>query len=112
MCGSVPRRNGLTSMSGRESVVMKRKRGGHVYHPFNWRGWWDFGCGALGDMGCHIMDGANWSLALGAPDTVELLDHSELVPEMAPEWSVVRYHFPERDVFTGKSKERYPACTM
>ncbi|MCC6145453.1 MAG: Gfo/Idh/MocA family oxidoreductase, partial [Candidatus Hydrogenedentes bacterium] len=31
------------------------------YAPFNWRGWWDFGAGALGDMACHIMDPANWA---------------------------------------------------
>ena len=37
----------------------------HEYAPFNWRGWWDFGCGALGDMACHIMDPANWALQLG-----------------------------------------------
>jgi predicted dehydrogenase len=91
-----------------ENVVMKRKRGGHVYHPFAWRGWWDFGCGALGDMGCHVMDGANWALHLGAPTKVELVSHSDLVPEMAPESSVVRYHFPARGHFS----KRMPACTL
>src|ERR1035441_2716326 len=35
-----------------------------VYHPNFWRGWWDFCCVAVGDMGCHIMDGANWALKL------------------------------------------------
>jgi predicted dehydrogenase len=95
-----------------EATGARGKKGQNVYHNFAWRGWWDFGCGALGDMGCHIMDGANWSLGLGAPDTVQLLDHSELVPEMAPEWSVVKFHFPDRDVFTGKTKEHYPECTL
>ena len=50
-----------------------------VYHPNVWRGWWDFGSGALGDMGCHIMDGACWSLKLGAPTSVEIVDSSPLV---------------------------------
>src|SRR5438105_2885775 len=43
-----------------------------LYCPFVWRGWWDFGCGALGDMACHIMDGAFWALHLGSPTRVEL----------------------------------------
>jgi predicted dehydrogenase len=41
-----------------------------VYHPFAWRGWYDFGAGALGDMGCHIIDPVYWSLELDAPKRV------------------------------------------
>lgn len=41
-----------------------------VYHPFSWRAWYDFGCGSLGDMGCHILDAAYSSLKLGAPTSV------------------------------------------
>lgn len=67
-----------------------------VYHPNVWRGWWDFGSGALGDMGCHIMDGAYWALNLGAPHTVEIVDSSPLSKEMGPVWSILRYHFPAR----------------
>jgi predicted dehydrogenase len=40
-------------------------------HPCKWRGWWDFGTGALGDMGCHYFDATMWSLELGSPETVE-----------------------------------------
>jgi predicted dehydrogenase len=68
-----------------------------AYHPFKWRGFWDFGTGALGDMGCHILDAAVWALELGAPDWVE----AEAPPasehaETAPAWSIVRYAFPPR----------------
>jgi predicted dehydrogenase len=72
------------------------KMAGHIYHPFSWRGWWDFGCGALGDMGCHVMDGADWALKLGAPTSVEVVSSSERVPEMPPDSSILRYEFPAR----------------
>jgi len=42
-----------------------------VYHPFNWRGWVDWGQGALGDMGAHLIDHPYWSLDLGYPTTIE-----------------------------------------
>jgi predicted dehydrogenase len=42
----------------------------HAYHNFNWRGWEEFGTGALGDMGCHVIDPAVWSLELGPPRSV------------------------------------------
>ena len=66
------------------------------YAPDNWRGWWDFGCGALGDMGCHIMDPAFWALHLGAPSSVEPVMEEGLTLQCAPLKSVVKYEFPER----------------
>ncbi|ULC59325.1 Gfo/Idh/MocA family oxidoreductase [Flaviramulus sp. BrNp1-15] len=42
-----------------------------LYHPFKWRGWWNFGTGALGDMGCHLMDPPYRVLGLGYPTEVE-----------------------------------------
>jgi predicted dehydrogenase len=82
---------------------VRMQRGG-VYHPFGWRGWWDLGCGALGDMGCHIMDGAYWALKLGAPASVEVVESSPVNSEMAPVWSVIRYQFPARGDM--------PPCTL
>jgi predicted dehydrogenase len=64
-------------------------------HPFNWRGFWDFGTGALGDMACHNIDAAYWALDLGAPETVEA-ESSGINSETAPRWSVIRYQFPAR----------------
>lgn len=65
------------------------------YLPFNWRGWWDFGTGALGDMGCHNMDAAFWALDLNYPETIEA-ESSGVNSETAPKWSVIQYHFPAR----------------
>ena len=47
--------------------------GGYFYTPFNWRGFYDFGCGALGDMACHILGAPNMALHLGAPTSVECI---------------------------------------
>ena len=66
-----------------------------AYLPFKWRGFWDFGCGALGDMGCHIMDPPYWALKLGSPTAVEA-SSTKVYDEVAPKASVVHYEFPER----------------
>ena len=42
-----------------------------MYHPFNWRGWVDWGTGALGDMGAHLIDQPYWALGLTWPTTIE-----------------------------------------
>ncbi len=75
------------------------------YLPQVWRGWWDFGCGALGDMGCHIMDAAFSALKLGYPTSVEACASTH-ASEKFFEWidpkdsfpasSIVRYSFPAR----------------
>jgi len=61
--------------------------------PFKWRAFWDFGTGALGDMGCHNMDLAFFALGLRDPEWVETTC-SGVSPETAPAWSVIRTHFP------------------
>ena len=67
-----------------------------VYHPFCWRGWWDFGTGALGDIACHAMNAPMWALKLGAPDSVEVVETAEVKTESFPLWSVLRWDFPAR----------------
>ncbi|MBX3437737.1 MAG: Gfo/Idh/MocA family oxidoreductase [Planctomycetaceae bacterium] len=64
-----------------------------AYHPFHWRGWWDFGTGALGDMGCHLIDPVVNALELGPPRKVRA-EGPEPLTESGPEWCVVHYEFP------------------
>lgn len=66
-----------------------------AYAPFNWRGWWDFGTGAPGDMGCHNADAAFWALKLDAPLSIEA-ESSGVNSETCPKWSIVRSEFPKR----------------
>lgn len=68
-----------------------------VYHTFKWRGWFDFGTGAMGDMACHTANMPFRAAKLGYPRLVELVDHSELNPDTFPKTSKIRFVFPERD---------------
>lgn len=65
------------------------------YHPHNWRGWWDFGCGALGDMGCHTTNLPFMALQLGHPSSI-VAESEELNSETYPAWAHVTYQFPAR----------------
>jgi hypothetical protein len=69
---------------------------GHFYQPANWRGFYDFGCGALGDMACHILGAPNLALQLGAPTSVECIQKEGQSDFMFPNKSVIRYDFPAR----------------
>ncbi len=65
------------------------------YHPFSWRGWWDFGTGVLGDIGCHQLDPVFRALKLGYPTSVEACS-SGSNDETAPLASLVRFEFATR----------------
>jgi predicted dehydrogenase len=66
-----------------------------AYAPFSWRGWWDFGTGALGDMGAHLMDQPFWALKLGHPNTVQA-SSTRFTKDSYPLAEVVTYEFPAR----------------
>jgi len=75
-----------------------------VYHPFAWRGWLDFGTGALGDMACHTMNMPFRALKLGFPTSVVASDTQEVNSETYPTQAKVTYQFPARDGL--------PPCTL
>jgi hypothetical protein len=66
------------------------------YLPFKWRGWFDFGCGALGDMACHILGAPNLALRLGAPTSVECISQEGKSKIAYPTKSIIRFDFPAR----------------
>jgi predicted dehydrogenase len=66
-----------------------------TYLPANWRRWWDFGNGTLGDMGCHYLDVVHWALDLWNPIAVEA-EGPPVHPETAPDWLHVQFRHPAR----------------
>ena len=84
-----------------------------AYAPYNWRGWWAFGNGCIGDMACHNLDPAFWALDLGAPTSVEA-NSSGITKETVADGAIYTYEFPakgRRGPLTMKwysGKERVP----
>jgi predicted dehydrogenase len=71
---------------------------GAVYHRHNWRGWTEFGSGAIGDIAPHSMNVIFMALDLGPPSAVEVVRASGMKKEMYPEWTVMRYSCPQRGI--------------
>jgi len=73
-----------------------------AYAPFVWRGILDFGCGALGDMGCHIIDPPFAALKLTSPNIV-WVEGPGCTDDMFPEWEIIHYEFPGNEYAAGKT---------
>ena len=69
---------------------------GTLYHPFSWRGWQEFGSGALGDIAPHSMNVIFLALDLGAPSAIEVVETSGMKKEMYPDWTVLRFDWAAR----------------
>jgi predicted dehydrogenase len=67
-----------------------------AYHPHDWRGFWEFGTGALGDMACHTANMPFRALNLDAPESV-VAEAGEINPETFPAWGHIQYKFPARN---------------
>lgn len=67
-----------------------------AYHPFRWRGWWDFGCGALGDMACHTCNMVFMALDMRNPATVQAMTSGHNGDSLPAE-SQIDFQFPERN---------------
>lgn len=68
-----------------------------VYHSFKWRGFWDFGAGALGDMACHTTDGMHSIMKPDYPESVEPIFLTAPLGDMYPMGAKFRYHYPAKD---------------
>jgi predicted dehydrogenase len=66
-----------------------------IYHPFNWRGWTDWGVGAIGDMGAHLIDSSFWALDLDYPTSIETTS-TPYNKDTYPSASTTYYEFPAR----------------
>jgi hypothetical protein len=88
-----------------------------IYDNFVWRGWYDFGTGALGDMACHMVNMPFRALKMGYPNLVTCETTSTMYPETFPKTSRIRFEFPEREGlvplkfwwYDGDPKEKNPA---
>lgn len=87
-------------------VAPKRPFKEDFYHPFKWRGWFDFGAGALGDMGCHIIDPVVWSLSLGPAKGVTY-NGPKPSAETFPKSEILRYRFAGTKYTAGDEFEMF-----
>jgi len=86
-----------------------------AYMPFRWRGWWDFGTGAIGDMACHTMNLPYMALNLGAPTAVAATARQQVNDQAPPEGCTIVYDFPARTAPSGRGRahtEQLPAVRL
>ncbi len=84
---------GMDPKKNKRGMDPKKNKPGNSVHPFTWRGWWQFGSGALGDMGCHIMDATFSILGQLIPEQIDVTS-SPISDTCAPVWSDLTYHMP------------------
>lgn len=82
---------------------MRPYGGDRVYHPWGWRDWQDFGNGALGDFGCHILDPVFTALKISGAPRELTADHTGMNDEVWPAQTSVKYTFPGTEYTTGRS---------
>lgn len=87
-----------------QGVAPRRPYKENLYHPFNWRGWQDYGTGQLGDFGCHILDPVFKALELTAPTRL-VAEAPPMLPETWTDRATVRYTFPATARTAGESIE-------
>jgi predicted dehydrogenase len=74
----------------------KKRKYSSAYAPLTWRGWWDFGCGELGDWACHTLDAPFWALDLDAPTRVSVVNLEPIAEGFVPRSSHIKFEFPAR----------------
>jgi len=74
----------------------KKRKYSSAYVPLTWRGWWDFGCGELGDWACHTLDAPFWALDLDAPNRVAVVNLEPIAEGFVPRSSHIKFEFPAR----------------
>jgi predicted dehydrogenase len=82
-----------------------------IYHPFNWRGWVDWGVGAIGDMGAHLFDVSMWALKLGLPTSIETVS-TVFNAASYPLGTMSFYEFPARGVLPAVKLTWYDGALM
>jgi hypothetical protein len=93
-----PEGHAVYSPEQRKKFIYNREPELAVYHPFVWRGWTEYGSGAVGDIAPHSMNVIFMALDLGPPSAVEVIESSGMKKEMYPEWSIVRWEWPQRGI--------------
>jgi hypothetical protein len=95
---SWPKQHAVYSPESWKRFIYQKEPELPIYHPFTWRGWTEFGSGAVGDIAPHSMNVIFLALDLGAPSAVEVVETSGMRREMYPEWSIVRWEWARRGI--------------